>query len=273
MKNKKGYVLTDKLSNEIIDLEKTINGLEKVNKRNTRIKNIKVFGHFIRLILPIIASVGVALGAMLFFGDVPFYPQDVEKIGHYEETFDNKGETRIDKKYMTEKIQSSYVEYYSKWQLKEDNKYYRNHNIYYFDSRNVALDKAKGAVTIDGVNMDSIFGKPESSKLEVKNDLSEEDINNDGYIKVVYSYKDFNDRIIEGQDWMDNILLTMLFFCLIGMNFVIFIHIDELTNYDYEKCIEVINHDYQLIDIIDLKKELGAKKSEYCKRLYKELKG
>lgn len=266
MEKQNEYVLVDDLSKEISDLEERIKNVESTNKKKSVIKNVRIFGSILKFCLPLLVAIGIAFGASYALGDIPFYPQDVLKYNNYTIEFDNKGMDKLSSKYETKKALSSYVDYYSKWDLKADNRYYRYKKSYVFGSDEVSLDKLKEAIS-NNDNLDNILGKARSEKLEIKESLSEDDITNDGYAKVYYAYIDNNDFMMARQDTLENIGYSVCFVIFCSMTLFTTLGLMAFGDYcDVDSEVKNIKQKYKPLDISDLKKELEEKKLIYNKK-------
>ncbi len=264
-------VLVEHLSDEISDLEDRVKIYKKANERYERIRKVKIFGNFLRLVLPYIACIGLAFGASYGIGgDIPFYPQDVLKVNHHVEEFDNRGKFNSESEFREAFADSdSNAEYFTKWELKADNRYYRFRKAYKFKSTEVSLDALRNAVA-NNTDLDSIIGNPFNSKMEIKDSLTEEDLANDGYMTVTYKYQDEKDFIVAPEETASNIGRGVIFILISGLNMLVYSFFSDFSTYDYFKEKDEINRYYVPNDLSYLEKELEEKKLVYANTSEKE---
>ena len=274
MQKQNGIVLVDKLSNQISDLQERINIVKKNNKKKAKIRKLKIFTNFFKLALPFL----VALGIGFWFwtsgvGDIPFVPQEVLKVHYYKEEFDNYDGFKEENRYQEEINElDGTADYASKWEQKADGRYYRTTKKYRFKCKNVNLAALKEAIN-NHKDLDGLLGKPESSKLEVKGELTEEDIAKDGYIKVLYEYQDTNDFIMQAQDTDRNLVAGFGFIFLEGLNlfvmFLIMLHSDMLEYYICTRP-DQINKEYKPHDTTEMERSLKEKQKIYQRAILKD---
>ena len=264
-------VLVEHLSDEISDLEDRVKIYKKANERYERIRKVKIFGNFLRLVLPYIACIGLAFGASYGIGgDIPFYPQDVLKVNHHVEEFDNRGNVNSESEFREAFADTdSSAAYYTKWELKADNRYYRFRKVYKFKSGEVSLGALRNAVA-NNTDLDSIIGNPFNSKMEIKDSLTEEDLANDGYMTVTYKYQDEKDFIVAPEETASNIGRGVIFILVSGLNMLVYSFFSDFSSYDYFKEKDEINKYYVPNDLSYLEKELAEKKLVYANRSEKE---
>jgi hypothetical protein len=259
-KNDNSYVLVEKLSNEIDNLENRIKHVGIENFKKLSIRNIKIFGRFMQMIGPYIIAAVIPFVGQSFLFDIPFYPEEIKQPNCYMIELDNKGIISYQNQYKSFSNADNIIYIYGKWEKGDDNYYHRTIKSYLFDEIN--LDELKELVNKKDLEIEDILGNPYEVKNENKNILTEEEMNEDSYIQAIYYYKDKDDYIIVRQPVGENIVCGLVYL------FIIFIteggvlkYRSEFSNFSYYGKVDRLKEKYEKTDVKVLEKKLEVKKN------------
>ncbi len=260
MKDNKSYVLVEKLTKDVNDLEERINNLGKENFKRATIRNIKIFGRFMQMIAPYLLAFILPFVGQSFLFDIPFYPEDVRQNNCYMMNLDNKGIISYQNQYKSFNDDNSRLYIYGKWE-KDNNEFYsRTVNTYSIE--NLTIDKVKELMGKDVLTVEDILGEPISSVKEHKNILTEEELNDNGYIKATKYYEDTDDYIIVKQGIGENIILSLLY---VASSLCLMLCVakvrEDFSSFDYYRCYNNINDRYEKISREELETKLLIKKN------------
>ena len=261
---KKNYVLVEKLEKDIDDLEKRINDIPKENFKKISIRNLKICGRFMQLIIPyILAAIIPFVGQSLLF-DIPFYPEEVHEPKHYMMEVDNRGIESYQSQYEKFSDEKDRLYIYSNW-IEDNGKFTRTIKSYSINLDD--LDEIKDLINKKEVEIEELLGSPISNTIEKKNIITEEEKEDSNYIKVIYYYKDKEDYIIVKQPIGENIVYSLLYVLeLILCELGVYKFRDEISCFYFPKYYENYMEKYKKTDTKILEKKLEIKKDSY-KRL------
>ena len=250
----------------VADAQTTINNIEervKETKRYKRkidcIKGVKIFGKMLHAIYPYVLVTGILLGITTTTDDLPFRAKEELKYARYEMTIDSNGEKEDNKNYEKNVTSSEgRVDVVGKWELKEDGRYYRRSEVYHFYRRD--LNKFLELRDKDNITMEDVFGSRGSPVIEVKDSLSDEELNQGPYIKMSYSYSDENDYLMlpnEERTKGNNMAFIgfELFLCI-----AIFFWRRGLFDQDFFFDVRSVKYDYKTPDMKDIMRQFKEKK-------------
>ena len=117
-----GHSTVEDINGLIKDINKDIKKVDRKNRRMACIKNIRIFGTFIRFFFPFVIAIGMAFGFHNWLTkDIPFYPQRVFKFAHHNESIDKTGIVSDDVIYSSDKSnRGNSAEIITKWDLHMD---------------------------------------------------------------------------------------------------------------------------------------------------------
>ena len=261
-------------SSKVHEVESAIDKIEgniKVtkinNKINLGIRNLKIFGRALQGIGPYVIVAGLVFGAFTLFGEVPFYPQKEFKVAQHEQIIDN-ARTLSDKiTYVTTNSKPINSAFYStKWEKKEDGRYYRM--IKEYNIGDYTIEELKELIKNPDLDFDTTFGKNTSIKYEVKEEkqITKEDLDQGTGFKIVYRYTDEEDVILGAQDVGPNLLFSLLYLLLTALPElgVIAWRVED-SDFDFMDYVEEYNDDYQPVDIKELEQLFKEKKIKFEK--------
>lgn len=267
-----GHSTVDDINGLIKDINKDIKKVNRKNRVMTSIKNIRIFGTCIRFFFPFLIAIGLAFGVHnMCTGDIPFYPQDVFKFAHHNENIDKTGIVSDDVVYSNDKSnRGNSAEIITKWEQKPDGRWYRAIKTYN-STDNYTLEQLLEYAKDENLNIEKVFGKVDDVKFEVKNSLSQEDIEQGDYLKIIYRHNNEEDVMLLPQDLWPNIGYSVLFLFFLFVTEAGAVMWRGDSNYDPEKSWKKFEEKYKKIDIEELKKLFAAKKIKFERRIHPEV--
>ncbi len=260
----KNYVLTDKLSKDIDDLEKRIKYVGLENFKKISIRNIKICGRFIQMIAPYLLAAIIPFIGQSFLFDIPFYRENVKQEKCYMMEVDNRGIESYQSQYEKFSDEKDRVYIYGNW--KEENGVYTR-TIKSYRINLDELSEIKELVHKKDIEIEKLLGNPVSNITETKNIITDEEKEESGYIKVVYYYKDKDDFIIVTQPLGECIAFSLLYlFELVLCEACVFKIRDEFSSFYFPTYYAKYIEKYKKTNTKILEKKLEIKKDSY-KRL------
>jgi hypothetical protein len=256
----------ENLKNEINQIQNDIEHIDEKNRKIKLLRNLKYSLTFGRLLVPYVAAVGVTFGIFSYCGRTPFFVDDCKKNLEIKKTLDSLGNIQTEEQYQKYEEKIEYLTYYGKWEINNDGIYEREIRIY--NIKNINEDLIYEVFNnINNLNLDDLFGGNFFYKIEKRNRLSEDELEQKPFLEATIYDKNENEYIIEKEEIMDNIAFTFLWFVLSfagikGIDYIIKKH----TTFNYLEAISKIKEKYPLISEEWLKQLLEIKEDNY-KRL------
>ena len=246
------------LQNEVNKLEDELENIDKTNRKRVVIKNVKIFGKKIQKVAPyFVLALALSIPYFNFVG-VPFVNQPVKASAYIQETQCSNGEIDTIKQYIEFSNMTHYVEIYSPWE-QTDTGYTRSRKTYVLDvdTVNRILDVTNG--TLIG-NVESILGLPNDITTQTSNHVTEEELAEPGFVKLVTYSKDNNDTIVRMRTSNEIMGISCVYILgLLVIEMVVYFTSDKRN----ERCNRKINEykeTYKTIDSEEIRKELLLKK-------------
>ena len=259
MKKRKEQIIN---YNDIKEIEYQINNKDKINKKRKIIKNLKIGSKICTATAPYVLTTGIITGIFSWgYSSYSTLFQDEEYIHPTQKTeFDSKENiTYEDPTYINQPI---HVYCYSKWQKDEKDLYSRNVKI--FTLNNNSIDRIIQLLENDVINqnlkledVEDILGSPISEKTEKKNNLTEEEINEQPFIKsIIYDYN--KDELIYYKKTIEtiekDIVPILLYITLVTFGISVTAHIrGDILRYNIHDDIEKIKDDYKPLNEEEIK--------------------
>lgn len=252
--------------NMMLKLQKEIKELEhKKEIRKGLNKSINIKRNFLIALkislhsLPYILSTSIIL---LFCNFISGFPKGNKKVYlNIMTELDSQGNVRYERQYGSFES-DNFMCSYSKWFL-EDGLYSRIIKTYNIESK--TKEELMALLEKDDLSLEDVFGKPISNIKESKENLTEEEINEEAFIKLAIYEEDKNDYIIQKLSTEDIITGSALFIMLVTLvNLLICILRNDFCN--YKELIEKIKEKYpdenpEALEELQLK--LKIKKDNY----------
>ena len=269
--NEEQLVIREKILTKMKD---EIQGLEQ-DIKNLKIKNLKINTKrffkmsicTLRLVTPYVVTAAFTLWLFSLGNIFPFKENYEKKCLKVKKEIDNKGNISFEEQYENFDNINTTISYYGKWIKKDENFYTREIKIY-----NIKNIYGKELIErhfsdIDIKTLEEIIGNPILTKYETKNNLTEEELENDFYIKmVVFSEVDDDFIIIKAPIEVDiaaSMIWVIITFILSKLASLL---ANTTSNFNYASSINNIKEQYPTIDIDSIIEKLEIRKGNY-KRL------
>lgn len=254
--------ILEKQLESIKELEDQLVNAESINKKN-RIK-LKLHKELLKIkrIVPYLVITGVTFAGCSSFFSIPFYRENKTKNLWYKKEIDSLGNKVIEEQY--EKYDNvGEVSFVSKW--KKFNDEYYSRSIITYSVNTLTEEEIERIINEEDLSLRAVLGAPISHKVEKKNNLTKEEINQEEFIRAIIYNKDDEVFIVEKESSKDNNLTTILFILLSAVSG--FIYYSTSCNRKAEEKRSAAIHDleekYEEIDIYSLKRKLEIRKETY----------
>lgn len=259
------------MKKEIETLESEIKHSNLVNARIGAIRNLKISARALQKIAPYALTAGIIAGGFTLLGDIPFYPNDEWKVySNVMTEFDNYGNIRTEQQYdsfedendNTLDSSDSMLYYYSNWEKNDDGFYSRT--IQTYSIKNKTYEDIIKFFGEENINLEDVLGEPNSNIKETRNNLTDEELQEESFVKAIIYNKDENDYIMHKETVGENILFSVLYVLITGLcELAPLSWRSEHSNFDFADCVEEIKRKHQSLDIDTLTKKLELKKDNY----------
>lgn len=195
----------------------------------------------------------------------PFYNGDTFKANlNIMKEFDNLGNIRYEQQYSDYENSNNIFYYYYQWQQDVDGFYSRNVETYKLDD--LTEEAILSLFNQEDLNLYNVLGEPISVKKEIKNNVTEEELQQQHYLRAVIYSENKDDYIIHKETNEYNLTITIIYLMLTILVETIPAYIrKEITKFDFGACVRKIEREHPTIDTEDLTKKLEIKKSNYKK--------
>lgn len=252
-----------KMKNEIEELKLDINNSKKANLKNNMIRKLKISLRTGQLIAPYVLTAGIIFKIFSLLGYTPFIFDERKKELNIKKDIDNLGNIYYEKQYNDFENSLNTISYVGKWYKESDGLYSRMIKIYSAEKIEEKMI-TKIINNSDILSLEEVFGTPISTKIETKNNITEEERKNKSFLKSILYSKDSNEFIIIKESLENNISTSILYFLATMLAGALsFIIRSECSSFDFNECINEIKEDYPLIDIEELKLKLKIRQNNY----------
>ena len=197
---------------------------------------------------------------------MPFSKKDVIHYARHDMVLDSNGvnEDKVEyKAFVTGG--TGRVTVAGKWMNGKNGNYYRVKQMYLFtkeDDVNKFLELRKK----DNITLDDVFGSLQKPlEIETKDELTEEELNSEGYIKISYYYTDEGDSIVIPIETDGTRGCTATFIICTVLAWILAL-VTRYEKFDYryfEKNKEIMNK-YKNPDMKEVMKQFRVKKKEFA---------
>jgi hypothetical protein len=273
-------VLTSSRQEMIKENIETINqnliNTKKNNIKRTLIKNVKIMGRVAQFVLPYVIVTGLSFGGFKLLGTAPFYREKKFYSANHVVTLDNQGLYNDDASYEQLDNRVDKVYYSSKWEKKIDGKYYRT--IKETEYLRYDLDELREMVKDPNFDFkksfenDYYYSSRVKTTHEVKDSVSEEELAQGDYLKIVTSYVDYDDVIYieqsEKEDLFESIFYSVLLVLLFAL---VFFGRKITTEFDFLEACKELKDRYKNINVDELIKLFNEKKIKFERVYHQQL--
>lgn len=255
----------------LYQLEKEIKKLE-IDIKYTRLRNLeirmlrdlKIALRTGQLLAPYTVAFGIIFGIFSFAGNSPFVKDEVKQNLRTKKEFDSLGNVRYVEQYAEFDNDKWTLFHTEKWKDIGDGLYARIIDKYIIDSKMTEEVIAKIVNGNEVSSLEELFGKPDSSYVEKKNNLTEEELNENATLKAIIYLEDINDYAMVRETISDNIGCSVLYLvCGAFTSLMICMVRGSYSSFNYADCVNNIKERYTKLDVETLKKKLEIKKSNY----------
>ena len=242
------------MKKEVESLEKQIKYSRLTNLKISSVKNLKITARALQLVAPYVLTASIVAGGFSLLGAIPFYRDKREIHSSIMTEFDNLGNVRYEQQY-GDFGEDSVFNFYSQWELQEDGFYTRTIKTYNIKEK--TYEELVELFNKDNLSIEDILGESTSTIKETKNNLSDDEINKKAFMQAIIYNKDENDFIIQEESISENVLLTILYFCLTALiELIPMFFRSECSSFDFGECVEKIKDKYKPADIQELTRKL-----------------
>ena len=251
------------LEKEIKKLEYDVNHAKLKNIEIRALRNLKIALRTGQLIAPYAATWGIIFGIFSALGNVPFVRDDV-KQNLQTKKFDSLGNVRYEEQYAKFKDTKWTLFYTDKWQDVGEGLYAREVKKYEINSKMTEDAITKVVNDNDVSSLDELLGKPRSSYVEKKNNLTISELEEDACMRAIIYSTDINDYIVVKESANNDTGISLVYiFCDFMSSLAVYGIISKVSSFYYKDCISDIKRNSKKVDIDMLKKKLEIKKSNY----------
>lgn len=198
--------LLEILNEEIKATENELKEVIKHNKQQKAVKNLKIIGKTAQLIAPYVLITSITLGVNSAASRA--LDKNAKQYLNTKKEIDSYGNITLEEQYSNFDNEKNTITHYSKWEKCEDGFYQRNVNVY--STKNLTEDKIEKIINDnDDISLNNVLGDPIETKVEKKNNLSNEEIMNESYLKATIYFED-ESISISTKDNDSNIILKQL---------------------------------------------------------------
>jgi hypothetical protein len=246
------------MKKEILSLEDSIKQYKLMNIEIKTIKNLKITARCIQLFAPYIVSTGIIYGGFTLLGNSPLV-NDKTYLNIMTE-FDNEGNIRYESQYGSFDGEDV-LYYYSSW-TKDDDFYSRNIETYYLEDK--TYEDLIDIFEYSDLKLKYTLGQPTSNIKETKNNITEEELDKQTYLKAIIYEEDNDNYIITDESFKKGFLKALGFGSLLGcINLTISAIRKKVSSFNFIESINQIEEENRPIDINALNKKLELKKENY----------
>ena len=246
---------------DIDNLEDMLKKVKPINLKKHVVKDIKITGKLFKFILPFALMTSATFSVASDFNFTPVKLDDVKICQNIRTEFDNRNNETIQYQFKEFSEIDNRLYYTGNWNKVGENYYERDYRVY-----PISLDKVgliKGLLETDEDLLLQYLGEPLTNVTTVRNNVSDEELEQKPYIDVVTYGKDNTNCIIGKESKITNAANTLLY--LIGNAGVCLLGVSKIKPFRMDIIDEVkrLNKKYKPIDEKLLRRKLEIKKDNY----------
>ncbi len=262
-KMQKQQKFLEQMERDIKKMEFELKHQNIVNAKRKTIRNLKISVRALQLVAPYVLIAGVTFGGFAQLNITPFYNGDEWEVPAQIMTeFDTLGNERYEKKYSSFG-KSNTLYYYTKWKQNSDGTYSRMIETYPIKEK--TYEEMVELLQQENVNLEEILGESEEEPIEeIKKTLTEEELQEEAFIKAVVYSEDEDDYIICREDISLNIAETILYVVITAIGEYIAIKTrKKFSSFNFSECVDHIREQNPLTDNESVAKKLELKRENY----------
>ena len=211
-------------NNKNLNFKKEIKELENQKKKIEFLKALKKSVKISHLIAPYAISAGITFGIFSSLGMMPFTKNEHKKYLETMKEFDSYGNVRYEEQYDHFENVKNTITFYDNWKL-VNGKYTRNIEVY--DASKI--DFLDIEEIINNNDIKNVLGNPTSTRIEIKNNVDEDELKKGSYLKAQV-YNQFLDNYITVEETFKESLNNTLNWLFINMATSILITLSSISN-------------------------------------------
>ncbi len=245
----------------IKDLEEKLASAKYINiKRKALLELYKGLVNSKR-VLPYILVSGITFSAFSLFYSIPFVKDTRKQNLWYKKEIDSNGNISVEEQYERLNNQSE-ISYISNWQEVPGGYYERKITTYGVKALNE--EEIERFVMENDVSLNKVLGEPILSKIERKNNVPEEELNKDGYIRAIIYNENLEEYAYIEETTKTNNESTLLWVFLNAiLNGGCYIYSDFKGKDKRREQINKLEDKYAPLDVENLTRRLEIRKETY----------
>lgn len=250
--------ILDKLKQEINEITKEIEISKKKNKKNFKIRNLKISLRLMQFVTPFVLISGISFFGFKAINFTPFHLDDVKAYSNVMKEIDQDSNITTYKSYEDFNDQYNKLYLYCAWHKNEDDSYSRNIKVY--DLNEESIEYILELLEEDPLNINNILDNPKKILTESTIQIDEYISDNKPSLKAIIYSEDKNDFIIIKEAFESERASDIIY---IIINFIFYSI--WLLNSKFKDHIQKIKTEYKCINTKTLTKKLKIRKSNYDK--------
>lgn len=252
---------TQKQLDNINDLEEKLASAKFINmKRKALLELSKGFVNSKR-ILPYILVSGITFSAFSLFYSMPFVKDTRKQNLWYKKEIDSNGNVCVEEQYERLNNQSE-ISYIGKWEEAPGGYYERK--ITTFGVKALNEEEIERFVMENDVSLNTVLGEPILTKIERKNNVTEDELNKEGYIRAIIYNENLEEYAYIEESSKTNNEATLLWILLNAiLNGGCYIYSDFRGRDKRREQINNLEEKYAPLDVDNLTRRLEIRKDTY----------
>ena len=242
----------------ISELEEELSNIKSNNRKRKCLLELNKSLLYLKRIVPYLVITGITTGCISMVS-IPFYRDKCHKNLWQKREIDSNGNKVVEEQYEEYK-ENSEISFVSKWEKYNDEYYVRDITVYQIKS--LTNEEIERLVLEQDISLKEILGNPIMTKTEKKNNLSEEELNADGFIRaIIYNKNEETYKIVHETNRDNNLWTALWLIALMISNGMYSISTFNLRSKD--KMIERYNQlvdEFEALDEDELRKRLAIRK-------------
>ena len=252
--------------NQIDDINHQIKKYNNTNRiKKLLLKKYKLNLSLIKTI-PYVITTGLIAGTFSLIGYTPFLVDRKKEYLNTKKMIDSEGNIRIEEFYDSKNDNLfNTIAYVSSWTKKGD--VYERH-ITTYDAHVYNEEELIRFINEeeDNISINKLFKKVISKTKEQANELSDEELNKEGYLLAILYDEDYGEfRYIRETSTTNFVSSATIIAIIIAANFVVYnvFSGNDMGERYYQNRLEKLEDKYPNIDIDELKRKLEIRKENY----------
>ena len=248
----------DKQLASIKELEETLENVRLINAKNKFLLELNKGLVNSKKVLPYILATTISFSAFSLFYSIPFVKDTRRQNLWYKKEIDSNGNIAIEEQYKKNDNPSE-ISYISEWKSLPNGYYVRNITTYNIKALNE--EEIENLILNDDISLNKILGDPISKKIEKKNNVSEEELNKEGFIRAILYNEELDKYIYAEETISENNQGTIIFLLLtFALNGIYYAYITNVGNDRIRKQLNDLSEKYAPLDEECLKRKLEIRK-------------